>query len=328
MKKRYVIPVVLIAGFFLGPKPDFEDFNGQLKQISIPLNELTDKITAQEANIKNLKPGNQSMIVWADSIRKTEYSIVYLHGFSASPKEGDPIHKEFAKRYGANLYVPRLEGHGIEDDNAFKDLTPKAYIESAKDAIAIGKLLGEKVILMSCSTGSTLALYLAGENPDDFHGLIMYSPNIDLHDGKSEMLTMPWGGQLSSMIMGDNITVPKFKDTDLGKYWTATYSTKGVVSLKYLLEHSMTEEVLSKVKQPYLLGYYYKDETHFDDVVSIDKMKWFHKISATPANQKRLIAFPDVGAHVMTCDMESKDLESVRKESFSFAEEVLGLVAK
>lgn len=328
MKKRYLFPVILIAGFLLGPKPKYESFDGKLKSLDIPLSQLTDYVTNQESKINNLKPDNQSRIIWADAYQKTEFSVVYLHGFSASPKEGDPIHKEFAKRYGANLYIPRLEGHGIEDEDSFKNLNPKSYIESAKDAIAIGKLLGEKVILMSCSTGSTLALYLAGENPDAFHGLLMYSPNIDLHDGASELLTMPWGKQLASMILGERRSISAFKGNEFEKYWTSTYSTQGVICLKYLIEHTMTKEVLSKVKQPYFLGYYYKNEEAFDHVVSIDEMKWFHEISATPDDQKRLVAFPNVDGHVMVCDLQSKDLESVRKETWSFAEEILGLVAR
>jgi hypothetical protein len=41
------------------------------------------------------------------------------------------------------------------------NLTADAYWESAKLAYAIGKQIGKKVILMSTSTGGTLALKLA-----------------------------------------------------------------------------------------------------------------------------------------------------------------------
>lgn len=325
MKKRYLLPILLLAGFLLGPRPNYEAFDSHLKTSDIPLDQLDAKITQYESTIVNLKPDNQSRIIWADSIRKTPYSVVYLHGFSASPKEGDPIHKEFAKRYGANLYIPRLAGHGILDDDSFKDLSPKALIESAKDAIAIGQQLGEQVILMSCSTGSTLALYLAAENPDAFHSLLMYSPNIDLQDGSTELLTMPWGAQLANMIIGEHRSIESFIGTELENYWTTTYSTKGLICLKSLIEETMTENILSKVKQPYLLAYYYKNEEAFDEVVSIDKMKWFHGISATPAQQKRLVAMPEVGVHVMVCALQSKNLDRVRNETFDFAEQVLNL---
>ena len=326
MKKRYLFPLLLLAGFFIGPRASYEAFDAQLKSLDLPLSKLPEYLAQKESRIINLKPDNQSRIIWADAVQKTKYCVVYLHGFSASPREGDPIHQEFAKRYGANLYIPRLAGHGIQDDDSFKNLSPKDLIESAKDAIAIGQLLGDHVILMSCSTGSTLAIYLAAENPDAFHSLLMYSPNIDLHDSMSELLTLPWGKQLANMIIGDHRSIESIKGTESEKYWNSTYSTQGVICLKYLIEHTMTKAVISKLKQPYFLGYYYKNEEAFDHVVSIDKMKWFHEISGTPANQKRMVAFPEVGNHVMISSLKSKDLESVRKETWAFAEEVLGLL--
>jgi esterase/lipase len=328
MKKRYLFPIILLTGFLLGPKPKYESFDGKLISMDILLSNLVDYVTTKDAQVTNLKPDNQSRIIWANGIEKTAYSVVYLHGFSASPKEGDPIHQEFAKRYGANLYIPRLAGHGIQDDDAFKNLTPKDLIDSAKEAIAIGQLLGEKVILMSCSTGSTLALYLAAENPDAFTGLLMYSPNIDIHSSSSELLTIPWGQQIANVIIGEHRSMVNSYGSERAKYWTSTYSTQGLICLKYLIEQTMTKSILSKVKQPYFLGYYYKNEEESDHVVSIDQMKWFHEISATPTDQKRLIAFPKVGNHVMVSSLLSKDLESVRKETYSFAEEVLGLQPK
>ena len=328
MKKRYLLPFVFLGVFFLGPRAHYADFDGQLLEIKIPLDQLDDQIANKEGLVANIKPENKSQIIWADSIRKTPFSVVYLHGFSASPREGGPIHKEFAKRYGANLYIPRLVGHGLQDDDSFLTLTPKELIESAKEAVAIGQMLGDSVILMSCSTGSTLALYLAGENPDAFHSLILYSPNIDIYDKKSELLTLPYGEHLAQWLLGDHNHIPAFKGNELENYWTTTYSTNGVICLKYLLEHSMTKDVLSKVEVPYFLGYYYKDEAHFDHVVSIDKMKWFHKISATPESKKKMKAFPNTGHHVMNCDLLSKDLESVRLETWDFADNILGLKSK
>lgn len=325
MKKRYLIPVIFVAGYFLGPTAHFEPFDGNLSKLEITLSEIETWVAEKESKVLNLKPNNHSRIIWADSIRKTEYSIVYLHGFSASPMEGDPIHREFAQRYGANLYIPRLAGHGIQDDNAFENLTPKQLIDSAKEAIAIGQLLGEKIILMSCSTGSTLALYLGAENPEAFHSQIMYSPNIDLYDGKSALMTMPWGKQLTKMIMGDQRSIAAFIDSEKAKYWTPTYSTKGLIALRDLIDNTMTENILSKVNQPYFLGCYYKNEEASDHVVSVEKMRWFHKISKTIKDKKHFIEFPNAAAHVLTSDLQCKDLETVRSKTFEFAENVLGL---
>ena len=161
LKFLALLLLVLTIIYFLGPKANqYPEFDGKINAIDIPLGQLDQYIAEQESKVANKKPNNHSRLIWADSIKKTEYAVVYLHGFSASPMEGDPIHQEFASRYGYNLYIPRLAGHGIDSKESFVDLTPKALIESAKEAIAIGRLIGEKVILMSCSTGSTLSCLL------------------------------------------------------------------------------------------------------------------------------------------------------------------------
>ncbi len=327
-KKWWLIPIALIVIYLLGPKVKFDPFDPKIEASDLSLYDLEDYLLQQNKQVVNLKPNNQSRILWADSIRKTTYSVVYLHGFSASPMEGDPVHREFAQRYGANLYIPRLAGHGIQDEKSFENLSPGDLIESAKEAIAIGQLLGEKVILMSCSTGSTLALYLAAKNPDLVHAHLLFSPNIDLYAGSSALLTMPWGEQLTNVLMGDSRSITSMKGTEMEQYWTTTYHTKGIIMLKYLIEHTMTEDILSKVKQPYLLGYYYKDDENFDDVVSIEAMQWFNGISATASDKKRMVAFPDVAAHVMVSALQSKNLEQVRKVTFEFAEQVLQMKVK
>lgn len=324
-KKWWLFPLILIGLYLIGPRAKYEAFDGKIENSDLSIYDLDTYITQQNSKVKNLKPNNQSQLIWADSVRKTAYSIVYLHGFSASPMEGDPIHLELAKRYGANLYIPRLAGHGIDDDRSFENLSPGDLIASAKEAIAIGQLLGDKLILMSCSTGSTLALYLAAKNPELVHAHLLFSPNIDLYASSSALLTMPWGQQLTKVLIGDSRSIESFKGTEMENYWTTTYHSQGIIALKYLVENTMTEDILSQVKQPYLLGYYYKDEEHFDEVVSIEAMKWFNEISATPPEQKRLVAFPDVGVHVMVSALQSKNLQQVRKVTFDFVENVLGL---
>jgi pimeloyl-ACP methyl ester carboxylesterase len=330
MKKRYILggfTALLALGFAMGPKADYPEFDGDIAAAQISLEAIDDYVANKDKAVKYLKPNNESRIIWADSVRKTPYSIVYLHGFSASPMEGDPVHRTFAKRYGSNLYIPRLAGHGLSDPESFLDLTPKALIESAKEAIAIGQVIGEKVILMSCSTGSTLSVYLAAENPELVEALIMYSPNIDLADPSSGILTMPWGLQIARQIVGEYRVIHPDTTTAKSQYTTCQYRTEGIVSLKALINETMTEQTFKQIKQPYLLAYYYKDDEACDHIVSIDAMKAFHEQSQTPADQKQMIPLPDVGTHVIPSGLHSEDIASVLGVSYTFAEEVLGLQA-
>lgn len=324
-KKRYLwlFPSLLLAGLFAGPRPGYPAFNGKLPRLKLKPAELDEYLRKREAAVQKLKPGNESRIIWADSVRKTPYSVVYLHGWSACSHEGDPIHREFAERYGCNLYLPRLAGHGLDDRESFADLTPGDLVESAKEALAIGQVLGEKVILMSCSTGGTLSIYLAAENPEAVHAQLLFSPNIDIYAGASELLTMPWGKHLAEAINGKYFSfTPK---EEAYAYWTTTYRTQGLVSLKSLVETTMTKKTWSKVKQPLFMGYYYKNEEEQDKTVSVEEMHRFFASVSTPAEQKRAVAFPDAGHHVVISGINSNDLASVRRESYRFAEEVLRL---
>ena len=311
--------------FFLGPKPHFPVFDGKMAGVDWPLTALDSMVQAHESVIPNLKPDNQARIIWADSVRRTPWSVVYLHGFSASPMEGDPVHREFAARYGCNLYLARLPQHGIDDPESFKDVAPKDWVDGAKEALAIGRLLGEKVILMSCSTGSTLAVYLAAENPEAVDGLILYSPNIAIADPMASLLTYPWGFQIARAIVGEYRTIPAFKGWEAEKYWTTTYRTEGIVALQALLDATMQPRYFEKIRQPLFIGYYYKNEEKKDDVISIEAAKVFFEQASTPPGLKRMLAFPDVNTHVIPSRLLSKDLPAVREATYRFAEEVLGL---
>lgn len=322
-KKRYLVPLLLLTGIVFGPKPNFPSYTAEIPALRIPLEKLDGYLKEKEAEFPNIKPNNESRIVWADSIKKTPYSVVYLHGFSASAMEGDPVHQEFAKRYGCNLYLPRLADHGLADEDAFLKLTPKKLIHSAKEAIAIGKLLGEKVILMSCSTGGTLSTYLTANNPDDVHAQLLYSPNMRIYASTAQMLTMPWGLNLGKLTTGDYYSFTL--EGEGANYWTTRYRVEGIVALQALIEETMTDEVFKKITSPLFVGYYYKNEEEQDKVVSVPAMKHFYEMVSTPEDKKQMVAFPNVGNHVVLSRIQSNDLESVRQATYQYAEEVLGL---
>ena len=327
LKWTGIIILLMVVAFLLGPRATFKDINTTPISFDIPLNGLDAYIADKESEIMDLKPNNEAMIVWADSTKsKTEFSVVYLHGFSASREEGAPLHTDFAKRYGANLYLPRLFDHGRDTDNTFKGLLPEDLINSAKEAIAIGKLLGDKVILMTCSTGGTLGAILSPHD-DAIHSLYMYSPNIDVYDSNSKIITGPWGRQLLKLAMGGEYNHINYDET-AKKYWSAGYHIDGLIALKSLIEKEMTEENFAKIDIPVYVGYYYKDEENQDKVVSVDRMLDFYDQISTPSEIKRIEAFPNAGRHVMTSYVFSNDLENVIKNSYDFAEEVLGLKVK
>ena len=170
--------VLMFVAYIVGPHPSKPKYNSELPSVPSTAIALQQYISTKESAHK-IKLNNEARIVWAnDSLKqKTEYSIVYLHGFSASQEEGNPVHRNIAKQFGCNLYLSRLAEHGIDTTDALINFTPDKLWESAKEAYAIGKQLGNKVILMGTSTGGTEALQLAAAYPD-VAGIILLSPNI------------------------------------------------------------------------------------------------------------------------------------------------------
>ena len=320
-----IFAALLLVVYLLGPKVDTPSLDRSLPEVSSDLVQLQAEINRREAAMPNIKPDNEARIIWADSIpRKTGYSIVYLHGWSASQEEGDPIHLETARRYGCNLYLPRLSGHGLVEDEPMLTITADKLLESAREAIAVGKRLGDKVILMATSTGGTLALFLAGGD-QDIAGLLLYSPNIEIFDPNARLLTKPWGLQLAKLVKGgDYHEFDEVTEADR-KYWTTKYRVEALTQLQVLVDETMTDETFASVGQPVFLGYYYRDEVHQDSTVSVPAMLHMFEGLSTPKDKKRKVAFPNVGEHVMTSYITSKDLESVQRETNRFCEEILGL---
>lgn len=316
----------LLLAYFLGPKPDFQEFDGKINWQKVDLQGLEPQLTAQNAALTNLRDECGSSAIWHnDSIHQTEYAVVFLHGFSACPFEGNPIVQDFAKEFECNLYLHRLPQHGLNDDESFVDLTPKAWVESAKSAINIGANLGKKVILMSSSTGGTLSTYLTAENADAniIAAQFLYSPNFKIANPAAFLLNNPWGLQILRQIEGGNYHYIKEMSDEAAPHWTTTYRIEGLVALQELIERTMTKSTFEQINTPVFVGYYYKNETEKDNVVSIDGMKAFYEQIKTTDNQKTIIPFSEVGGHVITNKYQAGGLDDVREATFDFARKVV-----
>ena len=311
---------ILTALYFLGPHPSPAIIENTLPNIPEQIN-LDSFIQAGEKQHK-LKANNEAKIIWADSTHQpTEYAIVYLHGFSASQMEGAPVHENIAKAFHCNLFLARQAEHGIDTTEDLLNLTAENYWASAKFAYAVGKKLGKKVIIMSTSTGGTLSLQLAATYPE-IAGLVMYSPNIEINNPAAPLLNNPWGLQIARFVKGGNYAEIPFKNNEYPKYWNTHYRLESTVALQNLLEATMTKETFSKVKQPTLVLYYYKDEQHQDNVVKVSGIKKMFAAISTPDSLKKMVAIPEAGSHVLASPIVSKDIVSVEKETAKFMKSI------
>lgn len=325
LKRIVIVLVMLLIIYLLGPKPTPPVYNKDLPNVST-LDSL-EAYVAKEESLHRIKPGNAATIVWAgDSGRhQTEYAIVYLHGFSASQAEGDPVHRNIARRFGCNLYLSRLAEHGIDTTEQLVNLTADKYWESAKRALVIGSRLGKKVILMGTSTGGTQALQLAANYPSLVSGIILYSPNIAINDPNAWLLNNPWGLQIARLVKGGKYHDPADERPEYRRYWNKPYRLEAIVALEEMLETTMNPALFKKISQPVLMLYYYQNEAHQDQVVKVGAMKDMFASLATSAKFKREKAMPMAGDHVLASPIKSHDIQGVEKETASFLQEVIGL---
>ena len=324
LKWAGIFLLLLIIVYFLGPQPSAPKYTKDLPAVPADAPALEQYVSNIETKHK-LKPDNEARILWFnDSLKlRTEYAVVYLHGFSASQEEGDPVHKEFAQKFGCNLFLTRLAEHGVDTTEPLVNFTADKIWNSAKEAYAIGKKLGKKIILMATSTGGTLALKLAAEYPD-IAGLILLSPNIAINDPNAWLLNNHWGLQIAKLVKGKYNTA---EDTTAlyAQYWNNKYRMEATVQLEELLETTMKESTFKKITQPVLMLYYYKDDEHQDDVVKVSAMKRMFTQISTADSLKRQVAIPNAGHHVLGSPIKSKDIKTVEEECVKFAMDVLRL---
>lgn len=323
LKKLLAVLLLLLIIYLAGPNPDTPAYDNKMPDVPAT-GALEDYITKKE-KLHRLRANNEARIIWANDSAKgvTGYAIVYLHGFSASQQEGEPVHRNTARAFGCNLYLSRLAEHGIDTTEQLVNLTVEKYWESAKEALAIGKQIGKKVILMGTSTGATQALQLAAAFPEDVSGLILYSPNIAINDPNAWLLNNPWGLQLARLVLGSKYNVPKDPRPVYKQYWNTPYRLEATVALEEMLETSMNRSTFSKVKQPVLMLYYYKNETEQDKVVKVSAMKKMFDQLSTPVTMKRSVALPNTGDHVIASPIKSNDVESVERETKKFIAEIM-----
>lgn len=319
MKKILIVLVVLVALYAVGPHPDAPTLPGP-SWTNIP-NEpaaISSFLQAKEAQNGNLKPDNEGQIIYADTAnpQKTKTVVLYIHGFSASPMEGNPLHKAIAKSLHANLVLARIEDHGeFPTDSTMAKASADKFYQSVENYYALAKKLGDEVIVLGTSFGGAMSLVLATKHPE-IKALMLYGPCIAIKDPTAPLVDNPWGLQLARAVMRSDFRDIPSVSPGHKNYWSLHYCLEGIVAIQNFLTHEMTDETFEKVKVPVFLGYYYQDETHQDNVVSVQAMRdMFPKLGSKIKKEQ---AFPLSGYHVITSDILGKRVDLPIQASLDF----------
>lgn len=318
--------LLLAITVIAGPAKSKPVLKKDLTEVSLTCSQVAQYVNDKESAVPGIKPGNASKVLYAnDSTREqTDYCLLYLHGFSASPEEGNPSHVNLGRAFGMNTYIPRLAEHGVTSPDPLLNMTPDNLWNSAKEALVLAKKLGKKVIVMGTSTGGTLAIQMAADYPSDIAAVLLYSPNVKIANKASFLLARPFGLQLGRMIMGGKYRVLE-SDPKTDPYWNNMYRVEAIVYLQQLVEKTMKPKVFEKVTQPVFVGYYYMDEEHQDQTVSVPAILWMYENLGTPADKKVAVAFPDAGDHVIGCELTNPNWMKVYDATAGFLEEKVGV---
>jgi alpha-beta hydrolase superfamily lysophospholipase len=252
-------------------------------------------LARREDSVPGVKPELRKGIVWRDPAHrsKTPVAIVYLHGFSASRGELSPVIERLADSLHANVFFTRLAAHGRVDGEAFATVSPQQWIDDAREALAIGRRLGNHVVVVGTSTGAVLALELAVESHDSSapSALILVSPNHEPADWRARFVAGPFGPTIARALGGP---YRSFRPLNAAQeeLWTTRYRSAGAAALMDLVLYGQSID-LSRVTVPVLTLY-----THSDDVVRVDLIRSRH--AELGSRVKEIVDVPRATHHVLS----------------------------
>jgi esterase/lipase len=233
-KILYLLVTLVVAGaiaWFAGPRVPV-DTTVTFDPASIG-NDPAAYLAQSEASEPRLQQGLEKEIVWAfpASRAKTPLAVVYIHGFSASKGEVRPLPDIVARELGANLYFARLTGHGA-DGAAMAEATVNDWVNDYAEAMAIGRAIGERVIVIGTSTGAGLVTWALTQPAlaEGTAGAVLISANYGVQAAGSEILTAPFGRTLANLIVGKERGFEPVNELH-GRFWTSKYPTDALLPM-------------------------------------------------------------------------------------------------
>jgi esterase/lipase len=290
-----VITLIVIAALS-GPQVDMKI---SLNEIVLPSN-LDVYLSESESQFEDIIEGTEKKIIWAGVPgEKTDISIVFVHGFSATRQELAPLADIIASSLEANLFYTRLAGHG-RGGSGMIDSSVNRWANDANEALKIGRRLGNKVVLIGTSTGSTLITWLSLQPSNkDVQAIILLSPNFHPANSNMSIVLWPWGEKIAEMLIGK--TRHWESNNPLHeKYWANDYSTAAMLPMMGLVK-IVNDADLNEISTPTLMVYSSKDKT-----ISVPALKKaFHRFGSI---QKEIIEFnetEDPDFHALAGDLLS-----------------------
>lgn len=277
--------------------------------------DLDHYLSKAESRFPDITPGAEKHIEWLDPLRKqkTPYAFVYLHGFSATRQESVPVPGDIARHFNSNIFYTRLAGNGRSDD-AMARGSVNRWINDASEAMAIAQRIGERTIIIGCSTGASLGWWIAHQTQfkNTIDALVFFSPNFGVRDRRANILLLPWGAQIAEAITG------KYRESESsseahGMYWACRYPTRALLPMMGMVKLAANYPA-SEARLPTYILY-----SPHDDTVDAEAIKAFYQ-QLPGVKHAQIIDDPNAESqHVIIGDILSpKNNKAVTDEVISF----------
>ncbi len=299
-----VIGILLLVFFPYNSFYDFKIVSQKMDSVttSVPeLSQLDAYLTDKERAFPHLRKDLGRAITWYDKTTEvraqTEYSFVYLPGFTATKKEISPVVEVLAKQFKANSYFSRLPSHGEEADD-FARARAEDFFENTMEAVLIGEKIGKKPIYVGLSTGASLLQYVLNRTQTGY-AFVGFSPAFFSQYHYMNVSLNPWVGLgIVKWIVGNYYEwKPHFPTQEL--YWNTKYKTDILPQITRVFQ-IVSKQDYSQFKIPNFLIY-----SANDTIINHDLMlqKWLQ--TTNPFNKK--LALNSRDPHVVAGDITSPE---------------------
>jgi alpha-beta hydrolase superfamily lysophospholipase len=289
-----IIAVALLAvAAVSGPLFPFQPVRSDIANAVEKAGDLDGYLRESEARHSRVRRDLAKGMVWSDPATrgKTPLALVYLHGFSASRRDISPVVEILSQKLAANAYFARLAAHGRTTADEFATVTPQDWLNDAREALAIGRRIGDRVILIGTSTGALLATMAALEDQSGIAALVLLSPNFAIRDWRAKYISGPMGVWIARLLIGKEYS---FRPVTSGHadFWTTRYPSEAIVALMSLV-NSARSLPLAALKAPTLIIYTSKDAV-------VDPKAIRARFAEIRAHSKLLVDLPEATRHELT----------------------------
>lgn len=261
-----------------------------------------------------VRPGCEEKIINPSA----DHIILYIHGFSACPVEGEYVINQVAEKMGYGVFYLRLPGHGTNLED-FQQTSFDDYLNSANDVMNMLIKQNKKITLIGSSMGGLISVYLAYHYNDFIENTILISPFFDFAKSNALALKTRFGGKLGTFLTAGKAHAPDYSNKDIflegyEDFWYTSYPYSSVDSLVDLKNFVLHDVHPSGIHKPVSILYYEKDRA-----AKISRtLTFFSELKSDNQEKPNQLFRVEKGQHVLTSKYVFVDYDFVYQSILQF----------